>query len=423
LVTDDSARKIFNDASDKLALAYKVDTRLQRLDSVHIFSNMAQLGRVRLLSRVITIFLKNLKRHHKEEYNDPDLLDIKFRYEKDKDSHYFGNVKPSGSQKRLEDVARDLYILIDRFQGSEEIKSMYSYKTMERVFKEHCYVEHNEVIVKSSTEIPSDSLQNPSDCDATYDGHKGQGYQVQIMETYSRKDMSDESEENKLNLLTYVELEPAHKHDSGALEPALEDVSERDLLPEQLSADTLYGSESNREKSKEYGVELVAPVPGKKPEKDLTVFEFDKETCEIKSCPAGHSPQEIKHNKGSETSIFPAETCSICPLRESCPAKPGKRGYLLNYRIQEAKLTILRQYEQSDEFKDKYRYRSGIEATNSRYIHMTGARRLRYRGLYRMAFAARLKALGINIFRAAKYVRQQGESTSNLTNIELEFAI
>jgi hypothetical protein len=28
-------------------------------------------------------------------------------------------------------------------------------------------------------QIGSDSLQNPSDPDATYSGHKGQGYQVQ----------------------------------------------------------------------------------------------------------------------------------------------------------------------------------------------------------------------------------------------------
>ncbi len=423
LVADNSARKIFNKSTDNLALAYDVDPRLQRLDSVHINSNMAQLGRVRLLSRVITIFLKNLKRHHKNEYNAADFSEIRVRYEKEKDSDYFGNVKPSASQKRLDEIAQDLYTLIDMFKGCEKIISMYSYRIMERVFSEHCRVDHNEVMVKAAKEIPSDSIQNPSDADATYDGHKGQGYQVQIMETYSIKDRSAEDEQKSLNLITHVEVEPAHTHDSQALEPALEDVKERSLLPEEVSADTLYGSESNRERAKEYGVELVSPIPGKKPEKDLTGFDFDNETFEIKSCQAGHSPQVIKQNRGSLTAIFSEENCVQCAFNECCPAKPGKRGYLINHRIHEAKITINRQYEQSEEFKDKYRYRSGIEATNSRYIHMTGARRLRYRGLIGVAFAARLKALGINIFRTAKFIRQHGGGSPNLTELDLKLAI
>ena len=44
-----------------------------------------------------------------------------------------------------------------------------------------------EIEVKPPKEVPSDSLQIPSDPDAGYSGHKGQGYQVQILETYSRE--------------------------------------------------------------------------------------------------------------------------------------------------------------------------------------------------------------------------------------------
>ena len=47
LVNDKAANKIFKSVTDKLTELYEVDTRLQRLDSVHIFSNMAKLGRVR----------------------------------------------------------------------------------------------------------------------------------------------------------------------------------------------------------------------------------------------------------------------------------------------------------------------------------------------------------------------------------------
>ena len=58
-------------------------------------------------------------------------------------------------------------------------------------------------------------------------------------------------------------------------------------------------------------------------------------------------------------------------------------------------------YEQSDQFKDRYRWRAGVEATMSEYDRRTGVKHLRVRGLKAVKFCATLKALGINIFRAA----------------------
>lgn len=121
---------------------------------------------------------------------------------------------------------------------------LYSFKLLQRVFKEQCRVTDGEVVVVPAREVSSDSLQNPSDPDATYDGHKGQGYQVQVLETFTpseteqpeagvstgdKADSDSEKAENKpaLNLITHVEVEPAHVHDSGALKPALEDVEGR----------------------------------------------------------------------------------------------------------------------------------------------------------------------------------------------------
>jgi hypothetical protein len=400
LLKDNLAKEIFNTVTDQLAEAYGVDTRLQRLDSVHIHSNMARLGRVRLLARVCLNFLKNLKRHHKELYQAVSDT-IKWRYAKNEDPEYFGSTRPSESQKRLEDIAQDLYELIEQFKNEQDVMSMNTYKMLVRVFNEHCSVDKEQVMVKPAKEIKADSLQNPSDPDASYDGHKGQGYQVQIMETYSR----DDSEQKSLQLLTYVNVEPAHYQDGEAVEPALEDVEKRKRLPEELDADTSYGSQDNVKKAKEHNVDLVAPVPGKKPENNLSDFSFEPDTYKVNHCPEGHAPQTVKRNKkDSITCIWNEDVCQQCKLRSECSVQKGKKGYLLRYTPKEVELALRRQYEQSDEFKEKYRFRSGIEATNSRYIHMTGARRLRYRGLQRVDYAARLKAVGINIFRTAQFM-------------------
>jgi hypothetical protein len=55
---------IFDNFSDKLALVFKINTDEQRIDSVHIKSNMRKLGRIGIFSQSINKFLVNLKRHH-----------------------------------------------------------------------------------------------------------------------------------------------------------------------------------------------------------------------------------------------------------------------------------------------------------------------------------------------------------------------
>lgn len=375
---------------------------------MHIHSNMARLGRVRLLARVCTKFLLNLKRQDEKLYESVSSS-IKSRYVKDKEPSYFGNSKPSESQKRLQDIAQDMYELLEQFKGQTTIKNLYSYKDLQRVFKEHCALQDQTVVVKPNKEVVADSLQNPSDPDATYDSHKGQGYHVQLMETYSKRSEHDDSA--SLQLITYVEVEPAHCHDSHALKPALQETKERDVLPDELEADTHYGSGKNKKKAKEHGVELIAPLPGEKPQNNLVDFDFDHHTHIITQCPEGHVPIKIKHNKkGTITAIWAEAVCRVCPIFSACAVKKAKNGYRLRYTPKQAETACYRRDEQSDAFKEKYRYRAGIEATNSRYIHMTGARRMRYRGLKRVAYAARLKALGINLFRAAKFMLDGGEN-------------
>jgi len=50
---------LFENVTKSLQKLFKFDPTKQRLDSVHLFSNMAHLGRIRLFVRTIHIFLTN----------------------------------------------------------------------------------------------------------------------------------------------------------------------------------------------------------------------------------------------------------------------------------------------------------------------------------------------------------------------------
>ncbi len=98
-------------------------------------------------------------------------------------------VKPSESTKTLANLAEDVFILVERFRGNEAVVTMTSYQFLVRLLKEQCILERvdthtTQVSVKENKDVSSDSLQNPSDPEAGYDGYKGQGYQMQVAENY-----------------------------------------------------------------------------------------------------------------------------------------------------------------------------------------------------------------------------------------------
>jgi hypothetical protein len=389
---------IFDHITDKLAKVFKVNTDEQRIDSVHIKSNMRHLGRIGIFTSSINKFLVNLKRSHKELFDtiDKGIID---KYQPKESLKCFSMVKPSESAKTLASVSTDLFDLVAQFKDNPEVKGMHSYKLLERILKEQCNVSDDgkAVELKCPKEIPSDSLQNPSDPDATYSGHKGQGYQVQVMETYGK---DEERKEKSLNLITHIEVEPAHESDANALIPAIESSKERGLAPEELLADTLYGSDENCQEAEKLGVEVISPAKGNK-EEGISLSDFEvNEKDDVVSCPQGHTPVKTKTKKTRHTVAFDSQNCWTCPFQETCPVKQGTRCHYLRYTDKEMRLAKRRAYEQTDEFKDRYRWRAGSEATMSEYDRRTGVKHLRVRGFKAIRFCATLKAIGVNIFRA-----------------------
>ena len=397
---------LFQKITDTLAKVFKVDTTKQRMDSVHIKSNMRRLGRIGILVRCLHNFLVNLKRQDKELFETlpKELVE---KYLSEKAVACFSLVKPSDTERTLVSVSEDLLHVVQHFAGDPKVKDMYSYGLLLRVLHEQCRVQETadgqlvEIEVKPPKEIPSDSLQNPSDPDAGYSGHKGQGYQVQVLETYSRE-AEEEASAPKLELITYVRVEPAHQSDAHALIPALEGAAERNLAPQAVLADSIYGSDDNCEAAKEMGVEVISPVMGSPAEKVLLLTEFEfAESGKVLACPQGHGPVKVKCKGDRYTASFGLEGCQNCPRRNECPVVPGKRHFYLRYDRKAVRLAKRRAYEKTPEFRDRYRFRAGVEGTISAYNARTGVKQLRVRGLEAVRFCATLKATGVNILRAA----------------------
>lgn len=470
----------FEKLTEEILKIFKIDTSRQRIDSTHIHSNMKKLGRVGIFSRTIKSFLIDLQRRFPELFKSSIPEEMRGRYLGEKGSGCFSRVKPSEVDRTLKTLSEDLLYLVEGFLARDEVECLKSFRLLQRVLSEQCKVkgegEDRKVEVKPAKEIASDSLQNPSDPDATYDGHKGQGYQVQIMETYT-PDVTDDGKKDETipDIITYVNVEPAHVSDAHALQPALESTEQRGCLPNIVLADSSYGSDENVLAAAKKGVEVVSPalgsekkegMPGTPPSSckfqccvkglissafqnacsscprgfvmphsgiltaiiisissinaplgiyaciflgmlprrfDLRDFEIDDKRGRILTCPAGQTPSKTMEMDGERMKAsFDVKTCQACPFKNQCPTHIGKNSSSLFYTRKQLRLTARRQKEETDEFKDRYRMRAGVEGTMSRYKSQTGAGRLPVRGYEKVRFAEVLKALGLNIFRAAK---------------------
>ena len=424
LTTEEAYTDIFATTLKRLAEIFKADLSKQRLDSVHLQSNMRHLGRIGLFVKTIKNFLNNLKRHHRNLFDQIDQKLIK-RYLSKSTESLFASVKPSDSTRTLDQLATDLLTLIDRFSSLSTTQNMSTLKQLVRLFKEQCVVEQEDgsleqkAVARPNKDVPSDSLQNPSDPDAGYSSHKGKGYQAQVVESYV--ETSDKEEKKKqLSLITHIAIESADKHDANALIPAIEDLKERNISPKELLADSLYGSTSNcRKAMKEHGVEVIAPLmPGRRKYFHLSQFSLD-EQGRITSCPCGIAPQSTRRTKNGFSVAFLSEACLQCEKFAVCPVKNGTRACYYRYKDKDIRMAHRRRYEESSAFKDRYRYRAGVEATMSEFDRRTGVKHLRVRGMKAVRFAAVMKAIGLNIFRASRHKRRSNRPTVPLGGVLL----
>lgn len=408
---DELAQTIMHDVTGELVQLLDLDVSKQRLDSTHIESNMAKFGRMKLMATAIRRFLVQVKRHDEGSYNALRKA-VRERYEAS-DSAVFGwkTLDDEGVNQLRQSIAEDLAYLVERYRRNKDHNSRSTYLMLVKVFEQQCDVVDEKVVIKKQT--GGDIVCNPSDADATFDGHKGSGYQVQLSETCSP--------DNDVQLIVSAIPETAVKSDSAALPAVIDDLKQHGLLPNHMLADTAYGSDDNDMLCRSEDILLVSPASGKCPAehidpKAITVSDFRIEDGEAKDkygrtiivptcveCPSGQKPHRSFFNEDlQQINILQSpKVCSACPLLQKCPVRFASGWHQVTIEAKQVRLINRRRREQTTEFRNEYRLRSGIEATNSILKRVTGLDRLRVRGRPAVFSSILLKVAGWNLLRAA----------------------
>lgn len=283
---------------------------------------------------------------------------------------------------------------------------------LRRVWLQQYYVEAGRVRWRRAEDLPPAKLTivSPYDSEARHSVKRSTawcGYKAHLTET---------CEQDQPLLITNVETTPSTTPDVSVTETIHQHLQEKDLLPGEHLLDAGYvDARGLAESESEYGVNMVGPTPPDTSWQaragqgfDLSCFAIDWERLQV-ACPQGQVSSDWHQNRDrcGEPAIhvrFARQDCLNCSKRTQCPrSQIGPRT--LTFRPQEQHLALqrARQREKTPEFKEKYRWRAGVEGTLSQGVRRCGLRRSRYVGLAKTHLQHVFTAIATNLIRLADW--------------------
>ena len=217
-------------------------------------------------------------------------------------------------------------------------------------------------------------------------------------------------------LITNIETTPATTPDDNMIEVVHQSLKKRDLLPTEHMVDKGYTDAKVLVISqREYGIEIIGPVAQDpswqsrdKAGFDKSAFKIDWE-AKVVTCPAGK--QSIswlpKTNPASGMDFearFSGRDCTSCSSRSQCTqSKQEPRIIGLQTREHHEALQRMRIRQKTEEFRESYAIRAGIEGTHAQAIRRSRLRRSRYKGLAKTRLQHVITAVAINLLRIASW--------------------
>jgi hypothetical protein len=405
--------KAFEQITDAQIVKLKVRTGMQRMDSTQIASNIVSASRLQLLVEALQRVERILS-----EADKTRLAEILAPYIQDSAGHYTYRVKGKEAvQEHLQKIGQTIQTLLSDLKNSYGMET--AYQVLERIFADNY---ENSPCPKENKEITSSCLQSVDDLEATYrtkgTGHY-KGYVANVTETCDP--------ENKIQLITKVQVAPNNVDDAQLLAEALPNLKERTGV-ETLLTDGGYGGTVSDAVLDEQRVTLIqTAIRGLQPNPDkLHLADFDMQSDEEGklaglTCPQGQTVALTVTRKGGWQARFDPAICETCPfhLEGRCPTKPQKRDprYLLAFTARQV-VTAKRRKDYLAHKGDGHNLRSAVEATMRSLKHPFPAGKLPVRGQFRMTCMAIASAATTNVRRIQRYLvaklkKEEAQKTTN----------
>jgi Transposase DDE domain/Transposase domain (DUF772) len=401
----------FEQVTDQQIVAFQIKTKLQRMDSTQVASNIRRIGRVQLLVEVLQRVQRMLNESDQERYT-ADFAP----YMQGHAGQYVYHMKTEETDvhlQRIGEFMQRLLVELQRVYADEPV-----YQVLWRVFGEHFQLEQQGVVTKTSQALSATSLQSPDDLEATYREKQSKGYQGYVANVSETCDP-----QNPLQLITKVQLASNATDDSQLLAEALPDLKERTEL-DTIYTDGGHGGPDSDVVLQEQKVEHIqTAIRGRTPDPDKLhladfAIKFNPDHQPVKvTCPNEQTePAHPNSQKKNFVARFNAVVCSTCPLVDKCPAQPGKRDPRRHVRFTQAEAHASERRRRSlKQQKEGRNLRAAVEATMRSIKHPFPAGKLPVRGKFRMASMVIGSAAVSNVRRIDRYL--QAKSKKEMTQV------
>ena len=241
--------------------------------------------------------------------------------------------------------------------------------------------------------------------DVSKDGDARRGHKTQDSSFFGYKTHIAINQER---IITAATVTSGEKDDGSQMQTLIDKSIENGMEVETVIGDGAYCSKENLEESKEKKITVVSKVNALVREGHSDDrFTFNKDAG-MYVCPAGHMAikKYITKDKMVETYQFDVRKCVVCKMRETC-FKRGQehKSFSVCHRteIQKEQMT----FQETDEFREKYRTRYKIEAKNSDLKNNYGYDRAESYGLQAMTLQGAVTMFACNMRRIMRMMQEK----------------
>jgi transposase len=398
----------------------------QRTDSTHVLAAIRVMNRLELVTETLRAALNALATVAPDWLQGLAPLAWYARYSKRIEDTRL----PQGQAKRdayAQTVGEDGFHLLDALDAPETpegLRELPIIATLRQTWQRHYERATGEgtpaghpavsrVRFKANRDLPpaAEGIESPYDPEARYRQKcdtQWTGYMVHVSET---------CEPTAPHLLTQVYTTTAAVHEAQCTAPIHAALDEKDLAPQEHFVDAAYMSADLLVASRDdHGITLRGPT---RPSQGwqahtegayaLHQFTVDWEQRQA-HCPQGKVStvwREYSDREGKPYTIvrFSLQDCGPCPARPLCfrTTETGRRLHLPSQERFEA-VQAARAWYASEEGRQRYQCRAGVEGTLSQGVRAFGLRQTRYRGLEKTHLQHVAIAAAINIDRLVAWL-------------------
>lgn len=401
----------------------------QRTDSTHIQAAARNLNRLECVGETMRYALNSLAEIAPQWLQAWVPHEWYERYGPRFEQYRLPNTESERQNLALH-IGQDGHQLLRRVYASAQAETWRHHPAVEvlrRVWVQQYYMEHDEVLWRQTNNMPSTEavIHSPYEPEARYSQKRQTewfGYKVHLTET---------CDEERPHLITHVETTPATTQDEQVTDTIHQALEQKTLLPGEHLLDRGYvNTQVLIDSEKNYGVEVLGPIKvdttwqaqaGKG--FDISCFGIDWENQRV-TCPRGQVSQvwaDSQDNAGNPRVYvrFAKAACQACAVRTDCTrSAKGPRTLSFKPRAQHELLQWARQREHTDDFKERYAKRAGIEGTISQGTRSCGLRRSRYMGLAKTHLQHLLIAVAVNLTRFVAWINGVPRSTTRTSVFE-----